>query len=99
MFRHIVLLRFRDDATEEQRRAVLEGLAELPHQIDEVRAFAFGSDAGLAEENADIGVVADFDDAEGYLRYAQHPAHLELIAHRIRPILAQRVAVQHELRP
>ena len=40
-------------------------------------------------------MVADFDDADGYRVYRDHPAHVAVIAERIRPILAGRAAVQY----
>lgn len=96
MFRHIVLFRWNDQATEERRRAVVHGLAGLPAQIPQMRAFRYGLDAVLAEGNFDLGVVVDFDDADGYRAYAAHPAHTSLVADVIRPVISERAAVQHE---
>ena len=42
-------------------------------------------------------MVADFDDADGYIAYAQHSLHQSLIRERIAPHLAERVAVQYEV--
>jgi Stress responsive A/B Barrel Domain len=98
MFRHVVLLRWNDAATPEQRLAVLDGLRALPAQIPEIRSYAVGVDAGMATEgNSDLAVVADFDDVAGYLVYRDHPVHQEVIARTIRPILASRAAIQHAL--
>jgi hypothetical protein len=94
MFRHVVLLRLVPEATAEQRQAVLDGLATLPGQIPELRSYVFGPDAGISEGNFDLAVVAEVDDADAYRAYATHPAHLAVIAELIRPILAERVAVQ-----
>ena len=41
--------------------------------------------------------LADFDDVDGYLVYRDHPDHQAVIRERIRPILADRAAVQHHL--
>jgi Stress responsive A/B Barrel Domain len=98
MFRHVVLLGWKESATAADRRAVVEGLATLPPKIPEIRGYEVGVDAGLAAEgNSDLVVVADFDDVAGYLVYRDHPAHQDVIARLIRPILASRAAVQHEL--
>jgi hypothetical protein len=97
MFRHVVLLRWNDSATPEQRLAVLEGLRALPPQIPEIRSYRVGVDAGLAAEgNSDLAVVADFDDVAGYLVYRDHPVHQDVIARSIRPILASRAAIQQQ---
>ena len=98
MFRHVVILRWVDTATADDRRAVRDGLEALPAVIPEIRSYRVGVDAGLAPEgNSDLVVVADFDDVAGYFVYRDHPAHQGVIAERIRPILASRAAVQHEL--
>jgi hypothetical protein len=41
-------------------------------------------------------VVADFDDEAAYLEYRDHAVHRDVIATRISPVLASRVALQHE---
>ena len=94
MLRHVVCLTWSDDATPEAVAAVHAALAELPGAIDDIRGYRFGSDAGLGPANADFAVVADFDDADGWRRYMEHPAHQAVLADRIRPILKSRVAVQ-----
>ena len=94
--RHVVLFRWKPEADAASKGRVAEGLSELPSAIPEIRHYAFGPDAGLAEGNFDFAVVADFDDVDGYRLYAAHPAHTALIAERIRPLIADRVAVQYE---
>lgn len=96
MFRHVALFRFTPDATDEQRQAVLDGLRSLPPEIPELHDYRVGPDAELAEGNFDFAVVADFEDADGYRTYATHPAHEAVAAAHVRPILAERVAVQYE---
>jgi len=97
MIRHIVLLKLQDTATDADRANILEGLATLPGLIPPLRSYVFGTDAGLAEGNADIAVVADFDDVAGYEAYRDHEAHQQVIAERIRPVLATRTAIQYEI--
>ena len=97
MFRHVVLLRWKPNTPDAARRAVHEGLSQLPGAIPQIRHYHFGDDAGLAEGNYDLAVVADFDDAADYQIYAAHPRHQEVIAERIRPHLEARVAVQYEV--
>ena len=97
MFRHVVVLRWIAEATPEQRAAVELGIAELPSLIPEIRSYVFGADAHVNEGNFDLAVVADFDDFDGYVAYRDQPDHVALIAERIRPILAERAAVQYEI--
>lgn len=97
MFRHVVLFRWVPDSSPEARAAVSAGLAALPDQIAEIRAYRFGPDAGINAGNFDFGVVADFDDRDAYLTYRDHPAHQQLIAEHIAPIVAERAALQYEI--
>jgi hypothetical protein len=76
---------------------VESGLAELPGVIPELRDYKFGADVNVSEGNYDLAVVADFDDVDGYLVYRDHPVHVAVIKDRIRPILADRAAVQHDI--
>jgi hypothetical protein len=97
MIRHVVLFRWKEGTPEEARQAVRDGLAELPDAVGGVRRYEFGDDAGLADGNFDFAVVADFDDAAAYAAYAGHERHQALIRERIRPHLAERVAVQFQI--
>jgi hypothetical protein len=98
VFRHVVLLTWNETATAAERQAVVDGLLTLPRAIPEIRSYQVGVDAGLAAAgNSDLVVVADFDDQAGYAVYRDHPVHQDVIARCIRPILASRAAVQHDL--
>lgn len=97
MLRHVVLFRWKPGVTGDQVASVARGLARLPGEIPEIVDYDFGPDHGLADGNWDFAVVGDFDDVAGYETYRDHPAHQELIAEVIRPVLADRAAVQHEV--
>ncbi|HET7013061.1 MAG TPA: Dabb family protein [Streptosporangiaceae bacterium] len=97
MIRHVVLLTWKPDATPEQLQQVVTDLSTLPTLVPGIRDYRFGTDAGLAAGNADFAITADFDDADAYLAYSTHPAHLDVISRTIRPILEQRVAVQYAI--
>lgn len=96
MFRHVVLMTWQPDATDVEIEAVHEGLRALPGQIEEIRSYSFGRDAGASPDNADLAVIADFDDEAGFREYVTHPSHVALVTDKIRPILLTRVAVQYE---
>ena len=96
MIRHVVLFTWKPEATQEQREAVAAGLASLPGKVPGVRAYHFGTDAGLVDGNADFALTADFDDADAYLVYRNDPVHQAVIAQVINPIVAQRVSAQFE---
>jgi hypothetical protein len=97
VFRHVVLLQWSSETTEEQVQAVVDGLRGLPAAIPEIATYHVGTDAGVDDGNVDLAIVADFGSVEDYVAYRDHPVHRALIAERIRPILAGRMAVQHHL--
>ena len=96
MFRHVVLFTWTDEATAAQKQALHDELPKMPPAIEAIRAYQFGSDAGLNPANFDYAVVADFDDQAGYLTYRDHPVHRELVDRYVTPIVASRAAVQFE---
>jgi hypothetical protein len=97
MFRHIVLLTLSSGAPDGAAGAIVDGLSTLPARIDEIRSYSIGTDAGVNQGNADVSVVADFDDRDGYLVYRDHPAHRAVIDERITPVLESRSAIQYEI--
>jgi len=96
VFRHMVMVRFADDATDEQKEAMRAGMRRLPELIPEIRDYRFGDDLGLRDDNFDFGIAADFDNKADYLVYRDHPDHQKVIADLIAPIITARAAVQIE---
>ena len=97
MIRHVVLFSWKPEATAEQVQALGAELAKMPAAVGSIRAYKFGPDAGINPANSDYVVVADFDDAAGYVSYRDDPAHRELVARYVTPILASRAAIQFEI--
>ena len=95
MFRHVVLFRWTEDATDEQKRTVEERLNALPGVIAEIKDYHVGPDAGINDDNYDFAVVADFADRAGFFAYRDHAAHRAVVEEGIRPIMSTRVAVQY----
>lgn len=89
-------MRWDGHATAEQKAAAIAGIEGLTGSIPEIGSLAVGPDAGLRDDNFDLAAVVDFEDRAAYEVYASHPGHLEMLAELVRPILAERVAVQYE---
>jgi len=96
MIRHVVLLKWKDGTMTEQRRQAVAAIRELPRHVETIRAFVVGEDAGLEVGTFDVVIVADFDDAAGYIAYRDHPVHRDLIQRLTDPIREARVALQYE---
>ena len=97
MIRHVSLLTWVDDVTDAQVEAVIHGLRALPALIPELRDYRAGADLGIDTGNASFVVIGDFDDAEAYATYRDHPEHQAVAREHILPILAARRAAQYSL--
>lgn len=97
MIRHVALFRWREGTTPDQVAAVRAGLDRLPAEVPSLRAYAHGPDLALGEGRWDYAVVADFDDAPGYVEYVDHPAHDAVRRELILPLAADRAAAQIDL--
>jgi Stress responsive A/B Barrel Domain len=97
MIRHVTLFAWVPEATDQQKHQVAEELRALPPLLTGLRSFHAGPDAGIIEGNFDFAVVADFEDAESYLGYRNHPAHLAVVEQVTTPITKERVSVQYEI--
>ncbi len=96
MFRHVVMFSWAEGAGDAHVRELMEQLGKLPASISAIREYRFGPDAGLNPANKDFVVVADFDDADGYLVYRDHPAHRAAVEQYISPFVTERAAIQYE---
>jgi hypothetical protein len=97
MIRHVVVFAWVPEATDQQKQRVADELRRLPPLMTGLRAYHFGPDAGIIAGNFDFAVVADFDDAESYLAYRNHPAHRAAVDQAINPIVRERAAIQYEI--
>jgi hypothetical protein len=96
MFRHIVLLRFKPEATDAQKKAVNDALDAFTHQIPEVRAICLGDDVGRKANSWDFAAVLDFDNREAFKRYLVSPAHLAYVDGPGKAAVDQLAVVQHD---
>jgi Stress responsive A/B Barrel Domain len=95
--RHVVIFRFRPGTTDEQVRALAEGLDTLPKAVGVMLDYRHGRDLGINEASYDYAVVGDFATVDDYLVYRDHPDHRALIRDLVTPIMAERASVQLEV--
>ena len=95
--RHVVVFRFREGTTAEQRATIATELRALPAAIPEIAAYTVGEDAGLVEGTWDFAVVADFATPQDFITYREHPDHQAVIAAHISPVVAERASAQFVL--
>ena len=88
LYRHVVCLKFKDDASKEQVQAIEKAFAELPKKIDTIVAFEWGTNVSpekLAQGFTHCFLVS-FADRKGLEAYLPHEAH-QAFGARLKPIL------------
>jgi Stress responsive A/B Barrel Domain len=94
--RHVVLFKFKPEATKEQIQEIVAGFQLLPKRIDGITAFEWGTDVspeGLAEGFTHC-FVASFKDAKARDAYLPHQAHKDFVA-LLRPKLDKVMVVDY----
>ncbi|WP_067794620.1 Dabb family protein [Actinomadura formosensis] len=98
MFRHVVLMTWKQALDENQAARVRTALDDLGARSPDVRSFSHGPDAGVRPGGGDYALVADFDDAGGWRAYSAHPAH-DVVREVMRGLVASQAVVQFEFTP
>ena len=96
MFRHVVMMKLGESSTPDDLTAIIDGLRTLPDLVPEIVSYSVGRDLDVQEGSFDLVIVADFDDRAGFDAYNANQDHLDVIAERIRPHMAERSAVQYQ---
>jgi hypothetical protein len=80
--RHVVLFKFKDDATKEQVAGIVQAFGELPKKIDGITDFEWGTD--ISPEGKSEGFthcfVVTFADEKARDAYLPHQAHKDFVA-------------------
>ncbi|MEQ1785984.1 MAG: Dabb family protein [Acidimicrobiales bacterium] len=91
---HIVVFRWKAGTTEAQVAAIEAELATIPALVPSIRTYHYGADLELGAGRWDFGLVAGFDDADGWRAYDEHPDHDRVRTDVLGPHVADRAAVQ-----
>jgi quinol monooxygenase YgiN len=73
MLRHVAMFKFKDGATDEEKVAARDALANLKGTVPTVREFKVGFDIRRNPKNWDMVLVADFDHVAGLEEYFANP--------------------------
>lgn len=79
--RHVVLFKFKADATKEQVQEVEKAFAALPTKIEEIKGFEWGTDVSVEGKSEGLThcFIVTFADAKGRDAYMKHTAHDEFV--------------------
>ncbi|TAE77225.1 MAG: Dabb family protein [Verrucomicrobia bacterium] len=87
-FRHVVLFKFKAEASAAQVKEIEEAFAALPSQIDSITRYEWGLSESVEKLNDGFThcFLVTFKDKAGLESYIPHPAH-EAFVGKLRPIL------------
>ena len=96
LLRHVVLFKFKADATREQIKAVEDAFAELPEKIDTIQAYEWGTDVSpeMRSQGFTHCFFVTFRNEEGRDAYLPHEAHQEFVK-QVLPILDDVLVVDY----
>lgn len=97
MIEHIVLFKWQPDASLEAIASVMDGLLGLKAKIPEIINISCGENFSERGQGFQHGLVVRFADREALKSYQVHPAHQEVVAQLIKPILTDILAVDYEI--
>ncbi len=87
-FRHVVLFKFKPEATAEKVREIEKAFAALPEKIDTITGFEWGPSESVEGLNDGFThcFLVTFKDKAGLEVYIPHEAHQEFVA-KLKPLL------------
>lgn len=97
MVEHIVLFKFKADASTEAVRHIQERLASLKSQIPGIVDLTVGENFCERNQGFTHGIVVRFDNRASLEAYLPHPSHQAVVQETIRPILEDLISVDYEI--
>jgi Stress responsive A/B Barrel Domain len=94
---HIVLFKPREEATEEQKRALREGLLSLQDKIPGILSMTCGFNFSERAAGYEIGFVVRFQDRAALEAYLPHPEHRAAVEEFVRPVSESVIVVDYEV--
>ena len=96
LLRHVVMLKFKQDATPAQIDDLVKAFADLPKQIDSMQSYEWGTNN--SPEMLDKGFThlffVTFKDEAGRAKYLPHPAHKAFVE-KLLPILEEPMVIDY----
>ena len=95
-FHHVVLFRWKPDASPAQIEPVKPALDALATTLSGVVRYSCGSSLGLTETSYDFGVIGIFEDKAAWDAYMSNAEHDRIRQELIFPIAGERAGIQFE---
>lgn len=97
MVRHIVLVSFKPDASDDQIVEWFDAVKEMCESCEVVPSFSLGKNIGDGPNHHDATLVADFEHIDAFRRYTGGYKHKAYVENYARHITAKLAAIQHEM--
>lgn len=105
--KHVVMFRFKPEASEMDIAAIQLGLLDLPKKLPQIRDYELGVDLFLESgqnhpsgPNRELAWSATFASVEDYLTYNDSPEHIDFLQ-TLKPVVepGSRAAIQYKVPP
>jgi Stress responsive A/B Barrel Domain len=94
MLKHVVLLKFKANVTEEEIEDLKKSLLSLPSKIKEIKGYECGRDL-RPTKTYDFALIATFDNYAALRRYQVQPDHVNVLT-KVRNLSARIEAIDFE---
>ena len=95
MINHVVLMKFKPDASPADIEDPEESLDDLPNKIIEIHSYEFGRNLVPSERSYDFALVSLFANLQTLDQYRKHPQHLKVLD-KIRKLCDDLITVDFE---
>lgn len=99
MIRHMVLFRFKPEATDAERGAVLDGLARLPSHFPAMRRFGLGENISRRDATFPHVMTVEFEQQAALEAYLDSAEHERFVATVFRPAIEARAIASYRCGP
>ena len=97
MVEHMVLFKFIDGVTSDQKNKMIAGLRRLKAIIPEIVDLTVGENFTDRSKGFHCGLVVRLMGRDGLKAYAEHPEHQAVVASLIKPIVTDIIAIDYEI--
>ncbi|MCK5676098.1 MAG: Dabb family protein [Verrucomicrobia bacterium] len=96
MIKHIVMWKFKDEATEVDKLEMKRQLESLKGVVPSLVNIEIGLDVSCKEASMDMVLYSEFQTTEDLTAYAGHPEHLKVVEF-VKPLVCERAVVDYEV--
>lgn len=96
MIEHLVLFKWKDEASPTAIAEVMESLKGLSGKIPDIIQLSCGENFSARSQGFHHGLVVRFSNRDALATYMSHPLHQEVVHNSIKPILQDILAVDYE---